>query len=173
MSNISYNLLIIDFTLKIIYNTETFTMEKTAEGIAVDANCAIISLNEYHGNDNYNKQGLGWYLYPGNNTTDILHLIRPRADTISVLEMTGAEIKAMQKAGFDLNHNRKPYQYLLFTRNNAVLEDTSTYRLAISTGELTESMLKKAKETEISPIDAMRDYIKKLKTVQMDCIDWQ
>lgn len=149
--------------------SETLTMEKTAEliaiaeGMAVNADCAMISLNEYHGNDLRNIQAPGWRLYKGPVNADVINMIRPRATSISTIQMTGAEIKTMQKAGFDLDGNKNPYPYLLFTKNNKELEDNSTYTLAISTGELTEDMLSKAKETEISPAAAIETYLKSLK----------
>lgn len=159
--------------------SETLTMEETAkliavaEGKAVDADCAMISLNEYHGNDLSNNLGLGWYLYQGDINSDILNVIRPRAETISILEMTGAEIKEMQTKGFDLNENENPYPYFLTTKNDMELEDTTTYRLAISTNELTKEMLEKATETESVPREAIIDYLKSLKTVSADVIVWE
>lgn len=158
---------------------ETLTLEKTAElvaiaeGKAVGADCAMISVNEYHGNDNYNYQGVGWYLYKGNISTAIVNMIRPRSDTISILEMTGAEIKAMRDAGFDLDDNGNPYQYLLYTKGNIELDDTTTYKLAISTGELTENMLEGAVKTEISPMEAIIEYLLELGTVSADVIYWE
>lgn len=155
----------------------TLTMEETAklaaiaEGRAVNADCAIISLNEYHKNNKKNNQGLGWYIYKGDISTDMVNLIRPRADTISVLEMTGAEIQKMQKAGFDLDKNKNPYEYLLFTKGDIELEEDVVYKLAISTGELTEEMRLNAVETESSPADAIKNYLKELGTVS-DNIIW-
>ncbi len=156
---------------------KTLTMEETAklvaiaEGKAADADCAMISLNEYHKNNKKNNQGLGWYIYKGDISTDIVNLIRPRADTISVLEMTGVEIQEMQKAGFDLDKDGNPYEYLLFTKGDIELEKDVIYKLAISTGELTEEMRLHAVETENSPADAIKNYLRKLGTVS-DNIIW-
>ncbi len=131
----------------------------------------MISLNEYHKNNKKNNQGLGWYIYKGDISTDIVNLIRPRADTISVLEMTGAEIQEMQKAGFDLDKDGNPYKYLLFTKGDIELEKDVIYKLAISTGELTEEMRLHAVEIENSPADAIKNYLRKLGTVS-DNIIW-
>lgn len=160
-------------------SAETLTLEQTAElvaiaeGKAVDADCAMISLNQYHGDGNFNNRGLAWYFYEGSINTDIINIIRPWAATISTLEMTGAEIKAMQDAGFDLNDNGNPYEYLLFTKGGMELEDETIYTLAISTGELTEDMLSKATETEASPLSAIENYLKELETVRSDAINWE
>ncbi len=159
--------------------SETLTMETTAklvaiaEGKAVGADCAMISLNVYHGDDLCNSQGLGWYLYKGDVNSDKINMIRPKASTISVLKMSGAEIKAMKEAGFDYNGNGKPYEYLLFTRDDMELKDTVIYKLAISTGELTEDMLSYATETQESPAKAVRDYLKELGQVNAEVIFWK
>ena len=100
-------------------------------------------------------------------------MIRPKASTISVLKMSGAEIKAMKEAGFDYNGNGNPYEYLLFTRDDMELKDTVIYKLAISTGELTEDMLSYATETQESPAKAVRDYLKELGQVNAEVIFWK
>lgn len=164
-----------------VYGTveETLSLEKTAELVAVaegeaaGADCAMVSLNEYHGNDMSNRQGVAWRLYQGKVNFDVINMIRPRADTVSVLEMTGAEIKAMRDAGADLDGNGNPYEYLLFTKGDIELEDGTVYRLAISTGELTGDMLAKATETEISPFDAIKSYLAGIGTVSGEVIRWE
>lgn len=158
---------------------ETLTLEKTAElaaiaeGKAVGADCALISLNAYHGDDMYNNRGLAWYIYEGNVTTAVVNMIRPLAATVSLLELTGAEIKAMRDAGFDLDGDGNPYDYLLFTKGNMELDDAATYKLAISTGELTEDMLARAVKTEISPAGAIKEYLTQLGTVSADAVYWE
>lgn len=158
---------------------ETMTMEDTArlvaiaEGKAAGADCAMISLNKYHGDELANKQGLAWYFYAGNANTDTVNMIRPRAKTISVLEMTGAEIKKMRDDGFDLDENGNPYEYRLFTKGGMELDDGSVYRLAISSGELTEEQLADAQETEVSPAEAIEEYLRELGTVRADSLDWE
>lgn len=159
--------------------TETLSLEDTAklvavaEGKAVDADCAMVSLNEYHGNDNNNPNGVAWYLYDGNLDKQMINMFRPRANAISVLELTGTEIKAMRDAGFDANANGMPYEYRLFTKGDIELEDTVTYRLAISTGEVPQEYVEKAVEAEQSPADAIIDYVKALGTVTADVIVWE
>lgn len=152
---------------------ETARFVATAEGKAVDADCALISLNQYHGAGLSNKQGLAWYLYEGVVSLDTINMVRPRATTISVLTMTGAEIKAMREAGFDLDGNGNPYEYLLFTKGDMELEDETVYKMAVSTGELTEDMLVNARETEISPAQAIINYSQELGTVTADKLYWE
>lgn len=156
---------------------EELTLEETArliaiaEGMAVDADCAMISLNQYHGDNKSNNQGLGWKFYQGEVTLDLINIVCPRSDTISVLEMTGAEIKKMRQEGFDLDGDGNPYEYLLFTKDGE-LSDHTVYKLAVSTGELTEEMQKKAKETKHSPKEAIGQYLRRLKTVNLEKICW-
>lgn len=158
---------------------QTLTLEETAklvaiaEGKAVGADCAMISLNEYHGNDLSNNQGLAWFLYDGEINTEVVNMIRPKAAAISTLEMTGADIKAMQGDGFDLDGNGQPYEYLLFTKGDMELEDSAVYKVAISTGELTQERLADAVETEVSPLEAIVDYLRELENVSADVIDWK
>lgn len=159
--------------------SETLTLEETAalvaiaEGMAVDADCALISLNEYHGPGLFNTKGLAWYLYEGNINTEAVNTIRPSAATISIIDMSGAQIKAMCDAGFAANEGDNPYEYLLFTKGNIELYDAVTYKLAISTGELTADMLESATETEISPAAAIEAYVTKLGTVSAENIRWE
>lgn len=158
--------------------SETLTLEQTAalvaiaEGKAVDADCAMISLNEWHGPERHNRKGLPWYLYEGQLNTEALNVIRPNSNTISTLEMTGAEIKAMRDAGFDMYQDGNPFPYLLFTKGDIELDDDATYKLAISTGELTEDMLEKAVEWKTAPVMAIEEYVKELGTVSADVISW-
>lgn len=160
--------------------TETLSYEKTAElcaiaeGKAVDADCAMVSLNEYHGDDNYNLKGVGWHLWADIITTEQITMICPgETGTISVLELTGAEIKEMQKAGFDANQNGNPYDYVLVTRGDAELEDDTVYRLAIATNELPETVQEKAEAIEITPETAIQNYVKELGTFGASDILWK
>lgn len=158
--------------------SETLTMEETArlvaiaEGIAAEADCAMISLNEYHGDEKYNTKGLGWYLYQGDINQDKLNVIRPASNVISIAEMTGAEIKALRDKGVDLDGDGNPYEYLLFTKGDIELEDDLTYRLAISADELPEDWRAGAEEAKLSPLSAIKQYIKELGTVSADVLEW-
>lgn len=158
---------------------ETLTYEKTAElcaiaeGKAVEADCAMTSLNEYSGGDLYNRNGTAWYLWEGKINTEMINIIRPNGTTISVLELTGAQIKEMQAAGYDGNQNGKPYEYLLFTKNDMELEDDVVYRLAIATAEVPEDMREVEEIMEISPEKAIEEYVTELGTFGAEDIVWK
>lgn len=157
----------------------TLTLEKTAqlvavaEGRAVDADCALISLNGDQGSHWGNRFGLGWYLYEGGIDAEAVNLIRPVSSTVSVLEMTGAQIRELRDAGFDIDGNGNPYPYLLFTKGDAELEDETVYRLAVSSAELTEEMQTQATKTEVSPAGAIEEYVRSLGTVSGETIVWE
>lgn len=158
--------------------TETLTYEKTAElcaiaeGKAVNADCALVTLNEYHGNDQYNKVGIGWHLWAGKIDTQRVNLIRPSSTTISVLTLTGAEIKAMQAGGFDFDQNGNPYEYLLVTKGGMELNDSKVYRLAVGTQELAYALRKNAEVFEISATAAIEAYVAELGTFGASDIIW-
>lgn len=158
--------------------TETLTYEKTAElcaiaeGKAVNADCALVTLNEYHGNDQYNKVGIGWHLWAGKIDTQRVNLIRPSSTTISVLTLTGAEIKAMQAGGFDFDQNGNPYEYLLVTKGGMELNDSKIYRLAVGTQELAYALRKNAEVFEISATAAIEAYVAELGTFGASDIIW-
>ncbi len=158
---------------------ETLTIEKTAElvaiaeGKAADADCAMVSLNEYHGNDNCNEQGVAWHIYKGNINIEHINIFRPRSAAISVLQLTGQEIREMQRAGFDQDENGNPYDYLLFIKEDIELEDSSVYRLAISSGELPKDLIPDAREIQMPLAEAIEIYLKELGTVRPDRIRWK
>ena len=158
--------------------TEMLTYEKTAElcaiaeGKAVDADCAMVSLNEYHGRDLYNKVGVGWHLWADKIDTQRVNLIRPSSTTLSVLAMTGAEIKALQAGGLDFDRNGNPYEYLLVTKGGMELDDGEVYRLAVGTQELVYELREGAEEFEISASDAIKAYVTELGTFDAADIVW-
>lgn len=156
----------------------TLTLEETArlvavaQGRAAGADCALISLNRYHGDGLCNRYGLGWYIYEGNIDKDVVNMIRPRAASICVLELTGAQIRAMRDRGFDLDGNGNPYQYLLFAKDGLELDDSTVYRLAVSADELTEEMRAGAEQTGHSPTDAIIAYLREIETVN-GAVPWK
>ena len=140
--------------------TETLDLQQTAElcaiamGEAANADCALVSLNEYHGDGLSNKLGIGWYLYASDIDMARINMVAPNASTVSVLQLTGAEIKAIVEAGLDSDENGDPYDYVLVVKDGAELEDDATYSLAFATGSVlgyedAEQVL------EVSPQDAL------------------
>ena len=158
--------------------TETLTLQKTAElnaiaeGIAAGADCALVSLNEYHGDGLSNKLGVGWYLYAADIDMARINMVAPNVSTLSVLELTGKEIRALAEAGVDTDGNGKPYPCVLVTKNGAALADEETYRLAYPTGTIpghedAETIV------QISAQQALADYTAALGTFAAEDILWK
>ena len=157
--------------------TERLTLQETAilndieEGVAADADCALVSLNEYHGDGLSNKLGIGWYLYPADLDMARINMVAPNTSTISVLELTGAEIKEIVQNGFDYDGNGKPYEYVFVTKGDAELSDDETYRLAFPTGSVL-GYEDKEEVLETSPQTALSDYTSSLGTFGASDISW-
>ena len=158
--------------------TETLDLEQTAklnaiaEGIAADADCALVSLNEYHGDGLSNKLGIGWYLYASDIDSARITMVAPNAATISVLELTGKEIKALVEAGFDLDDNGNPYDYVFVTKDGTELEDDVTYRLAFPTGTVLGHE-DEEEIVEITPQTALGDFTSSLGEFGNSDIIWK
>ena len=158
--------------------TETLDIKQTAElnaiaeGIAADADCAIVSLNKYHGDGLTNKIGVSWHLYASDIDMARINMVAPNTATISVLELTGAEIRAIAEAGFDADGNGIPYEYVLVTKQGSELEDGKTYRLAFPTGSVIGHE-NDEKLIEISAQTALGNYTSSLGTFDAADISWQ
>jgi raffinose/stachyose/melibiose transport system substrate-binding protein len=147
---------------EVISLEDTMKLVGIAEAKAVDADCAIVSVNGSYGMHKNNDRGVGGKLYAGNIDVQKINVFRPCSDTISVLEMTGADIKELVEKGFDVNQDGSAFAYRLFVRNDSTLEDEKTYTLAVSTDELTGEYADKAVQTDISPLDAIAAYTTEL-----------
>ena len=151
---------------------ETARLNAIAEGVAADADCALVSLNAWHEGGFSNKLGIGWYLYASDLDMARINMVAPNTQTISVLELTGAEIKALVQGGFDADENGDPYPYVLVTKDGAEPEDGKVYRLAFPTGSVTGH-----EETEeilqITPQEALGTYTSSLGSFGSREISWK
>ena len=92
---------------------------------------------------------------------------------MSVFELTGAEIKSLAKEGFDLYGNGHPFKYVLYTKGNMELDDNTVYKLVMGSREFTEDWAEKATVVELSPKDAIVQYVSALGTFGPDDIQWK
>ena len=143
-----------------------------AVGIAADAEVALVSLSGYH-EGKQNAYGVNWYFYAGEIDTQVINMFRTKSDTISVLEMTGAEIKALVEKGFDLYGDGDTFEYVLVTKEGLVLEDNTIYKVAVGTNELTNDLKENATVVEISTKDAIINYVTTLGTFGPEDIVWK
>lgn len=125
-------------------STVDFTLEETAElvgkalGSAAGADAAIIPLGEFHDGVELSA-GITGRLYAGKINTDTVGAIAPNHDgEYAVLTMTGAEAKALARAGFDLAGDGNPFPYVLVTRGGGELEDGRTCQVAFLMKSYTE-----------------------------------
>ena len=125
-------------------STADFTLEETAElvgkalGSAAGADAAIIPLGEFHDGVELSA-GISGRLYAGKINTDTVGAIAPNHDgEYAVLTMTGAEAKALARAGFDLAGDGNPFPYVLVTRGGGELEDGRTCQVAFLMKSYTE-----------------------------------
>jgi raffinose/stachyose/melibiose transport system substrate-binding protein len=157
---------------EIISFDDTMKLVAIAETKAVDADCAIVSVNGSHGKNLNNYKGVGGKLYSGEINTVKINVFRPNGSTISVLELTGAEIMKMQEEGFDLYDTGEPFEYRLFTKNDMKLDDNKTYKLAVSTDELSDEYAEKSEVIDVSPLDAIRNYTSEIGVLNAENIVW-
>lgn len=125
-------------------STADFTLEETAElvgkalGSAAGADAAIIPLGEFHDGVELSA-GITGRLYAGKINTDTVGAIAPNHDgEYAVLTMTGAEAKALARAGFDLAGDGNPFPYVLVTRGGGELEDGRTCQVTFLMKSYTE-----------------------------------
>ncbi len=152
---------------------ETVKLCAYAVGKAADADCVLISAHKELGTDLTNGRGVNWYLYEGSINMDRINIIKPKCSSISVAEMTGAQIKEIQAAGISTEENARGYQYSLFTKSGTELDDNKTYRLAVCTEDTEESVREKLTPLEITPTDALVNYITELGTFSAEDIIWK
>ena len=153
---------------------ETLKLCAIATGRAGNADAALVSRGGYNGVHEINDRGVAWRLYEGDIGIEEINMVRPKCHSIEVLEMTGAEIKALAEGGFDLYGTGNPFPYTLVTKGNVELEDDKTYHLAVGTEDIPEDMWPRSIETATIPSQqAMVDYLSALGTFSAKDIVWQ
>lgn len=144
-----------------------------ATGKAANADAALASLGGYNEAHEVNDKGVNWYFYEGDVTSEVVNIFRTKCSTISVLEMTGAEIKALAEGGLDLYGTGNTFPYTLVTKGGMELEDDKVYRLAAGTKDLPEDVRAKAvEELDINTQEAVISYVSTLGSFSSDDIQW-
>ena len=75
----------------------------------------------------------------------------------------------MENGGSDYGQ----YSYLLVTRGGIELQDDQTYRLAMNTRDLPKEVRESLPMLEITPHDAIKDYIQELGTFAQEDVVWE
>ena len=100
-----------------------------------------------------NKFGVNSVLYKGGFTQEDSWVPLPgKYGSIALLKLTGADIKEMLSAGFDLNGDGHPYPYVLVTKEGLSLEDGETYTVAMVPGGYSDAIGEKG-QAEVIPVD--------------------
>ena len=153
---------------------ETLRLCAIAAGRAGDADAALVSRGGYNEAREINDRGVAWYLYAGNVGVEEINMVRTKCYSVSVLELTGAEIKTLAEGGFDLYGTGNTFPYTLVVKGDAELEDDKVYRLAVGTENLSEDMQSQAAEVLNTPSQqVMIDYLSTLGTFSAEDIVWE
>lgn len=153
---------------------ETLRLVGIATGRAVGADAALVSRGGYNEDHKINDSGVNWYLYSGDITVETVNVFRTKCFSFSVLEMTGAQIKALADEGFDRYGDGSMFPYTLVTKGDVALEDDKVYRLAVGTEDLAKDLREQAVEVaDINSRDAVVDYLSELGTFSADDIRWE
>ncbi len=161
---------------------ETLTLEETAHLVGTayaaktNADCALISLGEYHGEKKENPFGVNGCLFKGIKiNAEELCAVNPAgwSDNIYTMKLTGKEIKQLAKSGYDLFNDGNPFPYVLVTKEGSKLDDDVTYTVVCN--ETTDTVAKqgKLKNAGVTGQQALIDYLKKIKKVNLETIRWK
>ena len=153
---------------------DTMRLCAVALGRAADADAALVTHGGYNEAREINDRGVAWHAYAGGVGIEEINMFRTKCYSINVLEMTGAEIKALAEGGFDLCGTGNVFPYYLVTKGDVELEDNTVYRLAVGTEELTEDMRAQAVEVQnIASQQVVIDYVSELGTFGAEDIVWE
>lgn len=143
---------------------EDMTLAETAQLVghafakAAKADCALISLGDYH-DGKENHYGVNGQLFKGPVDDVIISTINPLGwvNTIKTVTLTGQEIKQLAKEGADLHGDGKPFPYVLTVEDDK-LENDKQYTAVICgyTKELEEKG--RLRDSGICGMDALRSY---------------
>lgn len=128
--------------------TENLSLEDSAKivgqvyGRMLGTDVAIMSLGGYHGeftnesgqlDGKVNTSGVNGTLYAGDfNQEDSWVILPGNCNVIGKLKLTGAQIKEVVSAGFDLYGDGNPFPYILVTKEGLTLDDNTVYEVAFT-----------------------------------------
>jgi raffinose/stachyose/melibiose transport system substrate-binding protein len=168
---------------------ENLTKEQTARLAAMammkytDAEVSLVSLGGITEDGNYleNPTGVQCGIYAEDITEEIIDIFRPNSTQLSVIGLTGKEIKKMASDGRELyadpDESGSEYAglsapvtyympYVLVTQNDEALSDDKTYRVVFAAGDYSDRIAGEWGDrletlTDKSPADAIASWLKK------------
>ena len=146
---------------------------------AVDADGALVSMTKWLPDaegTNFNSHGVNGALYPLAVTDQELTSVLPTGwrGTIETVTLTGAQIKALAEAGFDLySDGTHLFPYLLVMRDDKEPEDDRTYTMVICGADETTRAEGQITDTGVLGLDAARDFVGRSETLSKANLIWE
>ena len=166
-------------------DTETIArLTGIAQIKATDADVAIVSMPDFQGfmkltdRDGYNSmennKGCAGKLFAGLEIgTEEINMIRQSGKTLCTITMTGKEINALAENGLKLYEDQaENFRYVLTVKDDAELKDDASYVVVFALGEIADLAEGDYTALEITPFDALSDYLTELGTFGKDDIHW-
>lgn len=148
----------------------------TAYAKAVGADCALISIGDYHGAGFENKNGVNARIYKDEAmTADTVCTFNPLnwSNPIQTMTLTGAQIKQYVEEGYFCKEDPTPFEYVLVAPEGFEPEDDTTYTVAVVTESESRAAEGGLTATELIGQDVLVDYITSLGTINTETILWK
>lgn len=144
---------------------------------AVDADCALISIGDYHGVGQENANGVNANIYAGILLSEnVVSTFNPLgwSNTIKTLTLPGKTIKEWEEEGYFVDGDETPFTYVLVTKDGAEFDDTADYTVAL----VTESEERAAEggglaDSGVVGQEALTAYIEELGSISSESIIWK
>ena len=143
---------------------------------ATGADAALISYNEYSPDVPAlmeNSLGANGHILPDELTEEHITIFLPTGwyDTISTVEVTGAEAKQMAATGTNCRGTGHYYPYVFMTKDGKELDDNTTYTVVVCGYNPEDNGGVEATDTGIVGLDAAKEYLLKVKEVSSATLD--
>lgn len=147
----------------------------TAFAKATDADCALISMGEFHGHGIENSKGINAKIYSKVKLDkNVICTFNPLGWTskINTVTLTGAQINEWLEEGFYYKTQTKSYPYKLIKKEGMTLEDDKTYKVAIVIEFNERIEIGNMTSTDLVGQTVLEEYVKSLKTLSKETIRW-
>lgn len=143
---------------------------------ATNADCALISIGDYHGYGLENRYAVNGNIYASVKLDDnVVSTFNPLGwnGTIKLLTLTGAQIKQYVEEGYFVDNDETPFEYILVTKEGTELDDDTTYTVAVAKESDARSEEGNLVDSEITGQNAIIDYAESLGTINSETIIWK
>lgn len=143
---------------------------------ATGADCALISIGDFHGHGLENNKGINARLY-SSVTLDknVVCTFNPLGwtNTIKLMTLNGADIKRYADEGFFKEGDETPFEYIIVTKDGAAIDDNTTYTVACVTENADRAANGNLTDSGIIGQDALVEYLEQLGTISKETIKWK